>query len=134
MLTGKFSWPNGSYYKGQFEKNLFQGMGDFQWSDGRKYSGQWFTGNMKGFGMFFWPDGRSYEGNFESDKMTHQGLTDPKTGRRILATFSWPDKRQYKGDFQNGVQQGLGCLYGPDGSVMECGYWEDGKLVTSMEE
>ena len=89
---------------------------------------------MKGFGKFTWPDGRSYEGNFESDKMTHQGLTDPDTGRRILATFRWPDKRLFKGDFQNGVQQGLGCLYGPDGSVLECGDWDDGKLVTSMEE
>ena len=66
--------------------------------------------------------------------MSHQDITDPDTGRRKLAEFRWPDGRLFEGDFRNGVQQGIGCLKGPDGSVLECGDWYDGKLVNKMEE
>jgi hypothetical protein len=72
MERGKFSWPNGSYYSGEFDKNLFHGEGEFKWANGRKYIGKWSTGSMNGFGVFSWPDGRVYKGFFDNDQMIHK--------------------------------------------------------------
>lgn len=57
---GKFTWPDGSVYEGNFENNLMEGFGKIQWADGKEYEGHWKDNQMHGKGIFKWPDGRVY--------------------------------------------------------------------------
>ena len=41
---GKFNWPDGNEYVGEFIKDKKQGKGVFKWADGRIYDGTWLEG------------------------------------------------------------------------------------------
>ena len=65
---GKFSWDDGSSYKGEFKYNEIHGFGVYIWSDGRRYEGQWQKSRMHGNGTFSWSDGRVYKGDYLNDQ------------------------------------------------------------------
>ena len=48
-----------------FEGNNMEGHGKYIWPDGRKYSGDWLNNQMHGEGEYIWPNGKKYVGNFE---------------------------------------------------------------------
>ena len=39
---GKYTYADGSYYAGQFHKNMRSGAGKFVWADGSVYEGRWY--------------------------------------------------------------------------------------------
>ena len=39
---GKFTWPDGREYNGEFANDKKEGHGVFAWIDGRVYDGEWF--------------------------------------------------------------------------------------------
>ena len=41
---GKFDWPDGRRYEGQYTDDKKEGHGIFTWPDGRKYDGAWING------------------------------------------------------------------------------------------
>lgn len=58
---GKFSWPDGREYEGEYFNDLKHGYGVFKWyfffvycsrADGRLYKGPWINGNQDGEGLF----------------------------------------------------------------------------------
>ena len=57
---GKFYWPNGSYYEGNFNQGIVEGHGKFVWPNQKTYEGEWINNKMHGKGIFTWPDGRIY--------------------------------------------------------------------------
>lgn len=38
---GRFDYPDGDFYVGEFEDDLKHGQGTFTWSDNDVYTGQW---------------------------------------------------------------------------------------------
>ena len=49
---GKFTWPDGSSYEGDFSKDKICGLGILKWADGSQYIGNWLDNNMHGKGKF----------------------------------------------------------------------------------
>lgn len=36
---GKFCWPDGRYYEGDYQNDLKHGYGIYQWADDKRYEG-----------------------------------------------------------------------------------------------
>eukprot|EP00434_Breviolum_minutum_P004149 symbB.v1.2.003657.t2/scaffold175.1/size369221/13 len=49
---GRYEWPDGRAYEGQYMNDLKEGEGTFLWADGRKFTGQWKDGKQHGVGVF----------------------------------------------------------------------------------
>lgn len=41
---GKFTWPDGRCYEGEYLDDKKHGSGKFTWPDGREYNGLWANG------------------------------------------------------------------------------------------
>jgi len=50
---GKFEWPDGRIYIGDYKEGKKDGEGEYDWSDGRIYKGGWKDGKQHGEGLFF---------------------------------------------------------------------------------
>jgi len=48
--------------------NEISGHGRYVWPDGKTYDGEWDKNKMDGRGLLKWADGKQYEGQFVSDK------------------------------------------------------------------
>eukprot|EP01036_Dinobryon_divergens_P030018 gene30018-39205_t len=93
---GKITYRDGSFYRGDFNKDQMWGKGIYVGSDGTQYDGEWranmrqgmgtsletdgciyhgqFWGNMKhGKGMLTRPDGSTYSGNWEGNTILGTG-------------------------------------------------------------
>lgn len=72
-LKGVYRFPNGDYYKGDFQNNRFHGNGYYYY----KKSGNTFVGNYtngeKTYGTFTYSDGSTYTGNFKNQKKDGRG-------------------------------------------------------------
>ena len=49
---GEFLWPNGVFYRGQYEKDLRHGRGEMIWSIDKRFRGSWAYGMRHGYGEF----------------------------------------------------------------------------------
>jgi len=50
---GKFEWPDGRIYIGDYKEDKKDGEGEYNWPDGRIYKGRWKNGKQHGEGLFF---------------------------------------------------------------------------------
>ena len=71
---GKFSWPDGRFYLGDFEDGKKTGYGVLTWENGNQYQGQFENDVRSGVGVFYWRDGTVYRGQFESDEVHGYGV------------------------------------------------------------
>lgn len=51
---GKYEWPNGEVYNGQWRQGEMDGEGEFKWTNGDSYKGSYSRGKRSGFGHFQW--------------------------------------------------------------------------------
>jgi len=120
---GIHSWPDGSYYAGDFCNNLINGYGKYSWKDGREYIGQWYACKMCGWGKFTWCDGRTYIGQYADDT---------KSGFGIFI-WNYPDKC-HVGSWYKGKQHGYGIVLSIRRPQVKLGRWDRGELVETYPD
>ena len=65
---GKFTFPDGDTYEGEFKDWDMNGQGTYTWSDGRKYVGKFKDGKEHGQGTNIWSNGNKYVGEWKDGK------------------------------------------------------------------
>jgi len=88
---GRYAWPDGSNYAGDFVKGKFHGQGTYTWADGKQYVGEFRNDKRSGRGTFTWPNGASYRGEWENGKKVGYGI------------YTFPDGRKNIGIWENGA-------------------------------
>ena|GEM_PF-699349 len=88
---GRYSWPDGSNYTGDFVNGKFHGQGTYTWGDGKQYVGEFRNDKRSGRGTFTWPNGASYRGEWENGKKVGYGI------------YTFPDGRKNIGIWENGA-------------------------------
>jgi hypothetical protein len=88
---GRYAWPDGSSYTGDFLNGKFHGQGTYAWADGKKYSGAFKNDTRSGLGTYTWPNGASYVGEWENGKKAGYGI------------YTFPDGSKNAGIWENGA-------------------------------
>jgi len=136
---GRYEWPNGDYYEGDFINGERSGKGILKFASGSSYTGDFVADKQRGKGIFLWPNGDRYEGDFFDDKQTGKGIFVWADGKRYKGDFIdnkrtgkglfvWPNGDRYDGDFVNDYRAGKGRYFWPNGNRYE-GDFFDGKLT-----
>ncbi|MCD6185824.1 MAG: SUMF1/EgtB/PvdO family nonheme iron enzyme [Deltaproteobacteria bacterium] len=113
---GKYTYPDGSVYVGQWENDKFNGQGTFTYSDGSVYTGQWKNGQRNGQGTFTRLSGSKYQGRWKNDKFDGQGI------------YIYRDNSKYIGQWKNNMRNGPGTYTSSSGAKYQ-GQWKNGKLI-----
>ena len=133
---GKYYYPGGASYEGEWKKGKRYGRGIVTLSDGREIFGKWNlgwknrtgnvitsgfilkgefnSGDFEGKGICTWPDGDKYVGELKDGKQHGKGI------------YVFSDGTEYDGEWKNGKKQGQGILISFDGAMYE-GEWKEGK-------
>ncbi|PVD19092.1 hypothetical protein C0Q70_21651 [Pomacea canaliculata] len=111
--SGTFTWPDGSFYVGEYVDNYRHGNGLQQWADGTLYTGCFVKDFRHGEGAIKWSNGETYEGTFFKDRRHGKGK------------YTWPDNSSYIGSFYIDKKEGYGTFYFPDGKRFEGLYKDD---------
>lgn len=117
---GRYVWPNGEIYVGEWLNDMRHGMGNNTSSEGHRYIGQFHQGKRQGQGTYTFPSGESYTGVWLDDK------------RHGIGTNIFADGKRFVGEWRLGQRNGQGVLYAPDGSVLRSGRWTDDTLVQQL--
>lgn len=130
------------------------GAGKYIWPDGNEYLGEWENGKPNGKGIFIWPEGDTYVGEWNNDQNYGQGIYSCPTGAKIYSIdstngeidepgcirgdcingygiFTWISGAKYVGAFEDGEQNGPGSYSFPNGRRIE-GIWNNGRYVGQM--
>ncbi|XP_028332963.1 radial spoke head 10 homolog B isoform X2 [Gouania willdenowi] len=112
-----------SWYKGDWEKNKREGVGDRRYTSGNFYSGEWKNNLRHGEGTMKWVTlGQQYEGEWQNGVQHGEGTHVWIVRRSDGSQYS--QRNRYKGDFVNGQRHGRGTFYYADGSIYE-GQWKN---------
>lgn len=155
---GLVIFPDGSYYRGGFIDNHFQGQGRFEssfnetiyegsWSDNRPhgvgkesyrdksyYQGEWSNGVKHGKGFFNWANGKVYNGGFKNGEMDGEGeLFYPGTRSKFKGRFERGEKVEGELATEYGKYEGQfrhGLMHDSKGRFA----WYDGKVYEGSFE
>lgn len=141
---GKFKYPSGGIYQGEFSNGEINGIGKLMYPDGRVYIGEWVNRYQEGKGKMTMPDGRVYKGywkrgEFYGDDLSGEPIAIDKkqqapeiqTGciagncKNGKGTMLFADNSKYEGNFKNGQINGYGTFFYADGSKY-IGEWKNG--------
>lgn len=115
---GTLAFPSGNVYIGQFANNVFNGKGIYKFADGEIYDGNWVDNKRSGKGKTTF-DGDIYEGDYVNGK---------KEGR---GTYTFKDGDYYTGEWKNNNHNGYGKFYNKATNTTQEGPWKDGVFVGS---
>jgi len=110
---GRVTYPNHSWYEGDFHEYQRHGRGTLHLPDGTKHECQWQKDERHGPGREYWADGTVFRGNYV------HGL------RHGHGVMTWPEGSRYTGLFERGRANGDGELVRTDGSVYRGQFKED---------
>ena len=66
--SGKYTYPHGEKYEGDWKDGKQHGQGTFTVSEGTKYVGKFKNGGKHGQVILTFPDGIKLEGEFKEDE------------------------------------------------------------------
>jgi len=120
--TGRYEFPDGSYYDGDWQEGLFDGQGVFFFAGtGDTYTGGFRGGQFHGHGRYEFASGDKYEGGFEDGRPAGRG------------SYLWAREDQsYEGEWSEGVQHGHGrhifSVAAGEESLIYEGGWSNGRM------
>ena len=116
------TFPNGSFYEGQFILGKREGRG--AWMDvntrGTTYLGSWVANQMHGQGILEMNDGYMYNGTFVYGACTGQA----KIRYSVAQGDSVSEPATYEGEMVNGARQGTGTYRQPYLNGIRGAWWE----------
>lgn len=75
---GKYKWPDGGEYEGEYRNNIKEGIGRFKWSNGKIFEGPFRNGKPHGVGKLIISN-VSYEVEFKDGKLTNNSREKGKS-------------------------------------------------------
>jgi hypothetical protein len=78
---GKYTFPDGAIYEGEWKDFKYHGHGRITFSNG-EYVGEFKNGKRDGKGKITLSDGEVYEGSWKDDKKHGIGILTTATGKK----------------------------------------------------
>jgi hypothetical protein len=113
------------FWEGKCINGFVEGTGKLTWIDqtnkAETHEGVWIAGKINGFAISTFAGGDKYIGGYVDGEREGWGV------------YSWKNGTKYIGKFKNGYFEGLGVKRQSDGSSIEEGVWERGKLIRKQK-
>jgi hypothetical protein len=119
---GTFWQLDGSVYKGQFEGDRMEGVGENRWEDGSIYIGDFMESKICGHGTYYYESGEIFEGAWENNVREGKGMMIFKDGWRYVGEWTGNQASGHGKLFCNNnlvyesewIQEEGGCVDGED--------------------
>ena len=112
---GKYVWPSGAVYEGEWKADKREGRGKYVFDNGDVYEGEFKADKREGHGIHRSVDGDVYEGQFKAGK--RDGIASERSVNGDV----------YEGEFKADKREGHGKYVWPSGAVYE-GEWKADKM------
>jgi hypothetical protein len=112
---GRYTWPDGSRYIGEWENGRMHGQGTQTFAGGEKYVGDFKNNKRHGQGRIVNADGSIYEGGWKNNLIHGKGI------------YCYSDGFKHIGEWKNGLTHGYGITRDPNGDKYE-GEWKEGEI------
>ncbi len=134
--VGKYLYPSGALYEGEFVNGKIHGRGRLIFSNGNIYEGDWKQHYREGKGKLISKSGDVYTGDFKHNQFSGKGIMRYADGDRYegdwrqskpngMGIYSFANGEMYRGSFKDGAFEGFGTYHYTDGAVYE-GEWSKG--------
>ncbi len=134
---GRYTFPEGQFYQGEFDQGNFHGKGRFQYVNGDHYDGEWINNQRQGKGVYHFNSGSEYTGFWKNGQQEGQGVLIEENGNQYQGDWlkglphgegvkRYADGRHYQGQFIQGKFSGSGIFTTPNGRRYD-GQWKEGK-------
>jgi len=115
---GRFTWPNGDRYDGEFVAHKPDGKGVFLYANGDRYEGEFSAGKFNGKGVYIWGPNSKWAG----DRYEGDWVAGFRTGNGILTSANG---RCYEGEFVNNKFNGKGVITHNGDTICEGSFVDD---------
>lgn len=88
---GRFVYPNGDKYIGEFKNSVPHGRGAYYAQNGSVYKGPFVNGKRQGYGTYIWSTGEQYIGEYANNVRHGEGI------------YTFKDGTQQKGIWRDGT-------------------------------
>ena len=134
---GRYTFPEGQFYQGEFDQGHFHGKGRFQYGNGDYYDGEWINNKRQGKGIYHFNAGSEYKGYWKNGQQEGQGVLSEENGNQYQGDWlkglphgegvkRYADGRHYQGQFIQGKFSGSGIFTLPNGRRYN-GQWREGQ-------
>lgn len=150
MLNNKFHkygeyyvFHTGTIYKGEFNLNKMEGIGEEKWKTGETYIGEYKNNEKNGIGELKISENVTYFGEFSNNKINGKGtFVFSQENVKIQGEFGGDSSavygiyiddnrnRLYEGEMaMNGDWQGFGIMVDKTNHLLYVGEWHESKLI-----
>lgn len=152
--SGRYAYPDGSSYRGEFQNQLPHGVGVFHYANGDRYEGEFSRGLRDGEGILIRRDQRRLEGYWRAgeflsaeeplgcvrgDCREEVSVFVYRGGDRYIGAFAqgqpngrgqllYANGNRYEGQFRDGEFHGQGSFFETSGRIFR-GQWEAGTYL-----
>lgn len=116
----KYSFSHGTYYEGEWENGIFDGLGTYILINGEKYEGEWNKGLKHGKGIEYFINDDKYDGEYKDNLKHGFGIYYYSENNENFLV-------KYQGQWKEDKKKGIGELH-YKGNVIISGEWEENEL------